>query len=43
MNIIELENVSFTYSHGTPFERTALKDISLGFEKGKITGLMMKP
>ena len=40
MNIIELENVSFVYSQGTPFERTALKDVTLGFEKGKITGLI---
>ena len=40
MNIIELENVSYVYSKGTPFERLALDNISIGFEKGKITGLI---
>ena len=40
MNIIELENVSYIYSKGTPFERLALDNISICFEKGKITGLI---
>ncbi len=40
MNKIELENVSFRYSKGTPFEKIALDDISVGFEEGKITGLI---
>ncbi len=40
MNILELKNVSFVYSKGTPFERVALDDVSIGFEKGKITGLI---
>ncbi len=39
-NIIELKNVSFLYSKGTPFERVALDNISVGFERGKITGLI---
>lgn len=39
-NILELKNVSYVYSGGTPFERVALKDINIGFEKGKITGLI---
>ncbi len=42
MNILELENVSFVYGVGTPFERTALNSVSLGFERGKITGLIGK-
>ncbi len=37
---ISLENVTYRYSIGTPFEKAALKDVSLGFEGGIITGLM---
>ena len=39
-NILEVKNVSFLYSRGTPFERVALDDVSLAFERGKITGLI---
>ena len=39
-DIIKLENVSYVYSKGTPFERVALDNITIGFEKGKITGLI---
>lgn len=38
--ILKLENVSFVYGKGTPFEKLALDDINLSFEKGKITGLI---
>ncbi len=38
--IIKLENVSYVYSRGTPFEKVAVSDINLEFEKGKITGLV---
>lgn len=40
MNKIEVKNVSFVYGRGTPFEKEALHDVSLGFEAGKITGLI---
>ena len=40
MNKLELRNVSFLYSKGTPFEKKALNNVSIGFEKGKITGLI---
>jgi energy-coupling factor transport system ATP-binding protein len=40
MDILELRNVSFTYGKGTPFAKCALDDVSVGFEKGKITGLI---
>ena len=40
MNILELQNVSYVYSKKTPFERVALNNVSIGFEKGKITGLI---
>ena len=39
-SILKLEGVSFTYGAKTPFEKRALKDINLEFEKGKITGLI---
>ena len=38
--ILKLEKVSFVYGKGTPFEKVALDDVSLSFEKGKITGLI---
>ena len=38
--ILRLSNVSYVYSKGTPFERLALDNVSVGFEKGKITGLI---
>jgi len=37
---IRLENVTVRYGAGTPFEKVALKDISLSFPKGKITGVI---
>ena len=40
MNKIEIKNVSFVYSKGTPFERVALDNVNVSFEKGKITGLI---
>ena len=38
--ILKIENVSFVYGKGTPFEKIALDNVSLSFEKGKITGLI---
>lgn len=40
MNIIELQGVSYIYSKGTPFQKIALDNINVSFEKGKITGLI---
>ena len=40
MNKLQLNNVTFRYSKGTPFERVALDSITVGFEAGKITGLI---
>ncbi len=40
MNIIEVQHVSMVYGKGTPFRKEALRDVSLGFERGKITGLI---
>lgn len=40
MNILELKGVSYVYSKGTPFQKIALDNINVSFEKGKITGLI---
>ena len=40
MDVLELKNVSFVYSKGTPFQKVALDNINISFEKGKITGLI---
>ena len=40
MNILELRDVSCRYGVGTPFEMTALSHVSVGFEKGKTTGII---
>jgi energy-coupling factor transport system ATP-binding protein len=37
---LELKNISYLYSKNTPFEKLALSDVSVGFEAGKITGLI---
>ncbi len=38
--VLRLEGVSFVYGEGTPFRKVALDDISVSFERGKITGLI---
>ena len=38
--ILRVENVSYIYSKGTPFQKIALDNVSISFEKGKITGLI---
>ena len=38
--ILKLSDVSYIYGKGTPFERKALDNVSVSFEKGKITGLI---
>ncbi len=40
MNILEISHVSMVYGSGTPFRKEALRDVTLGFERGKITGLI---
>ena len=38
--IIKVENVSYIYGKGTPFQKLALDNVSVSFERGKITGLI---
>lgn len=40
MDKIRLENVTYRYDVGTPFEQTALEDVTLSIEAGKITGII---
>ncbi len=40
MSVIKLEHVSYIYSQGTPFEKTAVDDVCLEVEKGAIVGVI---
>ncbi len=40
MNALELNNITYTYSKRTPFESTALKDVTVTFEQGRVNGLI---
>ena len=36
--VLRLDGVSFVYGEGTPFRKVALDNVSVSFERGKITG-----
>lgn len=38
--LLRVENLSYTYMKGTPFEKRALKDVSFEIEKGDFVGLI---
>ena len=40
MVILEVKNVSYGYSHGTPFEIKALDNVSFTVEKGELVGII---
>lgn len=40
MEILRLEGVGCTYGQGTPFEMKALDGVTVGFERGKVTGVI---
>lgn len=40
MSILSVENLIYGYSKGTPFEKRALDDVSLCFEKGEIVAII---
>ena len=40
MTKLQLENVSYIYSVGTPYEMRALDNVTVGIEEGKITGII---
>lgn len=38
--VLELKNISYVYGTGTPFEKTAVNNLSLSIEKGEFIGIM---
>ena len=38
--VLELKNLSYVYGTGTPFEKTAINNVSLSIEKGEFIGIM---
>lgn len=38
--MLELKNLSYVYGTGTPFEKTAVNNVSLSIEKGEFIGIM---
>lgn len=37
---IETKNLTYTYSQGTPFEKTAVEDVSIAIERGEYVGVI---
>ena len=40
MPILETKNLTYIYGQGTPFEKTAVEDVSLSIEKGEFIGVI---
>jgi energy-coupling factor transport system ATP-binding protein len=40
LSIIRTENLTYTYSQGTPFEKTAISNVSIQIEKGTFAGVI---
>lgn len=40
MSLLEVKNLSYTYSDGTPFAKAAITDVSFSVEKGEIIGII---
>ncbi len=40
LSILQTENLTYVYGKGTPFEKTAVNNVSLTIEKGGITGII---
>ena len=40
MAILKTENLTYVYSQGTPFEKTAVKNLSIEIEQGEFTGII---
>lgn len=38
--IIKTENLTYTYSQGTPFEKTAVNNVSIEIEEGELVGII---
>ncbi len=40
MTILKTENLNYVYSQGTPFEKTAVRNVNLEIEKGEFVGII---
>ena len=40
MAILETKNLTYTYGAGTPFEKTAVQNVSIAVEKGEFIGVI---
>ena len=40
MSILQLENVSYVYGKGTPFEKTAVKNVNVAFDENATVGII---
>ncbi len=40
MSVIKTENLTYTYSQGTPFEKTAVNNVNLEIEEGELVGII---
>ena len=40
MAILKTESLTYVYSQGTPFEKTAVNNVSIEIEKGEFTGII---
>lgn len=40
MSVIRTKNLTYTYSQGTPFEKTAVKDVNIEIEEGELVGII---
>lgn len=40
MSVIRTEKLTYTYSQGTPFEKTAVKDVNIEIEEGELVGII---
>lgn len=40
MGVIEVKNLSYKYGIGTPFEKTAVNDVSFSIDKGEVVGVI---
>ena len=38
--ILQVQNLNFVYSAGTPFQHTALEDVSFSVERGEFIGII---
>jgi len=40
MSVIRTENLTYTYSQGTPFEKTAVNNVNIEIEEGELVGII---